>query len=91
MFQANMGERLQKGSLAQVELPNTIKDAIIFVRTLGERYLWIDALCIVQDDSVQIEHHIPRMDIIYRNAFANIIAISGGERKFWLAWSDFEF
>lgn len=32
------------------ELPKTFKDAVIVTRALGVRYLWIDSLCIIQDD-----------------------------------------
>lgn len=31
------------------DLPNTIRDAVRVVRGIGIRYLWIDALCIMQD------------------------------------------
>jgi hypothetical protein len=31
-------------------LPKTFQDAIIITREVGLRYLWIDSLCIVQDD-----------------------------------------
>jgi Heterokaryon incompatibility protein (HET) len=31
-------------------LPRSIRDAIIFTRTLGVRYLWVDSLCIIQAD-----------------------------------------
>jgi hypothetical protein len=31
-------------------LPQTFQDAIVFTRKLGMRFLWIDSLCIVQDD-----------------------------------------
>jgi Heterokaryon incompatibility protein (HET) len=32
------------------ELPKTLQDAVIVTRHLGIQYLWIDALCIVQDE-----------------------------------------
>ncbi|KAF8851015.1 HET-domain-containing protein [Acephala macrosclerotiorum] len=32
------------------QLPKTIKDAMTATRNLGERFLWVDALTIVQDD-----------------------------------------
>jgi hypothetical protein len=31
-------------------LPKTFRDAIQVTRELGQRYLWIDSLCIIQDD-----------------------------------------
>jgi hypothetical protein len=30
--------------------PKTYQDAIVFTRFLGVKYLWIDSLCIIQDD-----------------------------------------
>ena len=33
------------------ELPRNFRDAVTITRRLGLRYVWIDALCIVQDDS----------------------------------------
>lgn len=32
------------------ELPKTFKDAVLVTRALGIQYLWIDSLCIIQDD-----------------------------------------
>lgn len=32
------------------ELPKTFFEAVAIVRNLNIRYLWIDTLCIVQDD-----------------------------------------
>ena len=32
------------------DLPQTFKDAVHVVRSIGVRYLWIDSLCIIQDD-----------------------------------------
>jgi len=31
-------------------LPTTLRDAVPITRLLGFRYLWIEALCIAQDD-----------------------------------------
>ena len=32
------------------ELPRTFRDAVDISRRLGAQYLWIDSLCIIQDD-----------------------------------------
>ncbi|KAI0429969.1 heterokaryon incompatibility protein-domain-containing protein [Xylaria sp. FL1042] len=60
-------------SLRQVRLPNIISDAITLCRDLGERYLWIDRLCIVQDDEITKPGQINAMDTIYRSASFTII------------------
>lgn len=69
------------GSKDEVKLPDTltqvIEDAIRLVRDLGEKYLWIDALCIIHDDSTHLSSQINAMDAIYGCAFATIIAASG--------------
>lgn len=49
-------------------LPKTFKDAVRFVRALGLRYLWIDSLCIVQDDLEDWRREAGRMADVYRNA-----------------------
>lgn len=69
----------QKGGLSQHmnEIPQTIKDAMDVVRNLGERYLWVDRLCIEQDNSTQKDVHIEKMDIIYSHALITIIAHAG--------------
>ncbi|KAF2489412.1 HET-domain-containing protein [Lophium mytilinum] len=36
-------------SISLTELPKTLRDAVIITRELGIPYLWIDALCIIQD------------------------------------------
>lgn len=55
-------------------LPQTLKDAIQFTRSLGIENLWIDALCIVQDDPDDTSKEIPKMPQIYGNAFVTIAA-----------------
>jgi Heterokaryon incompatibility protein (HET) len=60
-----------------LKLPRTILDAIYLVQQLGEKYLWIDRLCIVQDDKEAKLQEINNMDKIYGNAFLTIIATGG--------------
>lgn len=74
---ANYQARCQKGGLPTDQLVKTIADAIVLVRALNERYIWVDALCIVQDDVDRKVHDIKRMDVIYSQAFATVVALSG--------------
>ena len=74
---ANFDARQQPGGLNTVPFPTTISDAIELVRAFGETYLWIDALCIVQDDKTQKTRDIANMNVVYSKAFATIIAMYG--------------
>lgn len=56
------------------DMPLTIREAVVATRRLGAQYLWIDALCIVQDDSSDWEREAPQMGTIYRNAYCTIAA-----------------
>jgi hypothetical protein len=58
-------------------LPYTIRDAIEVTRRLGYHYLWVDSLCIVQDDDHERHAQINMMDEIYSNASLTIAAASG--------------
>ena len=55
-------------------LPQTIRDAIYTVQTLGFRYLWIDSLCILQDSIEDKLREIGKMDHIYNNSSLTISA-----------------
>lgn len=75
--------RLTKGTLRSwlstykksfERLPKTLQDAIAVTRQLGYRYLWIDSLCIVQDDLHDIEQEITRMPSYYQGAAFTILA-----------------
>jgi len=76
-----------KGSLLERanELPNTIKDAISLTRKLGERYLWVDSLCIIQDDPDDKAQQIAAMDLIYSSATLTVAAASGDTADAYLA------
>lgn len=57
-------------------VPQIIQDAMAFVKSIGERYLWVDSLCIVQDDPAEKARLIHGMNIIYETATCTIAAVS---------------
>lgn len=59
------------------DIPATIADSIDLVAMIGERYLWVDSLCIVQDDPQEKHNQIANMDAIYGNAVLTINAAAG--------------
>ncbi|RYP68329.1 hypothetical protein DL771_006715 [Monosporascus sp. 5C6A] len=60
-------------------LSNTFKDAIEITRGLGVRYLWIDSLCIVQDDPLDWRSESLKMADIYSNSYLTIAATGSAE------------
>jgi hypothetical protein len=56
------------------DLPATINDAISVCRRVGIEYLWVDALCIIQDDPLDQAVEIAKMPNIYGNASFTIAA-----------------
>jgi hypothetical protein len=59
-------------SLPFAELPKTLRDSIIFTRHLGLEYVWIDGLCIIQDDIVDTTVEISAMPSIYSGAWLTL-------------------
>ena len=59
------------------DVPTTIKDALYLADLLQERYLWVDAICIQQDDEDDKKVQIPNMDKIYGCAKLTIVAGAG--------------
>jgi len=55
-------------------LPKTFQDAITVTRLLGVPYLWLDCLCIVQDDATDWEKEAAKMASIFENAVCTITA-----------------
>ena len=58
------------------DLPRTFQDAVLWVRQLGMRYLWIDSLCICQDDKEEWARESAKMASLYSNAYLTIAADS---------------
>ncbi|KAI9163966.1 hypothetical protein HJFPF1_05601 [Paramyrothecium foliicola] len=54
-----------------------IKRVIHVVREMNERYLWVDALCIMQDDKENVSANLALMASIYASAQFTIVASDG--------------
>ncbi|MCJ1282044.1 hypothetical protein MMC26_001367 [Xylographa opegraphella] len=59
------------------DLPATIIDSMDLVAMIGEKFLWVDSLCIVQDDTQEKHTQIANMDAVYGNAVLTINAAAG--------------
>jgi len=66
-------EALQRG-IRVTELPKTFYDAVVVTRNLGVQYLWIDSLCIIQDDAEDWEKESTLMEQVYSSAYVTIAA-----------------
>lgn len=56
------------------KLAKTIRDAMLFIKRLGVRFLWADMLCIVQDAPLDKVVRLPAMASIYGQSYFTIIA-----------------
>jgi len=63
-----------KKEIPIARLSLTVADAVEVIRRLGLRYLWVDALCIVQDSSEDKAREIVKMGAIYKNSTVTIAA-----------------
>lgn len=73
--------RLRSGNA----MPDTIRDAVHLVEVLGEQYLWLDRLCLVQDVPVtDMDQNLEAMAYIYANADFTIAATGGDDANYGL-------
>ncbi|KAL2197958.1 heterokaryon incompatibility protein-domain-containing protein [Corynascus similis CBS 632.67] len=72
----NADQLSQMNGLDVGRLFPVIADAIRLCKDLGKRYLWVDQLCIVQDDPVSKFSQIQAMDSIYNMADFTVVALS---------------
>jgi hypothetical protein len=77
-LQSNVNRLIEPGSFDNVlsSSPSVVSDAFDFVRNIGEKYLWIDRICIVQDDAEEKQEIIRLMNLVYENAFITLFAAS---------------
>ncbi|KAK0669214.1 heterokaryon incompatibility protein-domain-containing protein [Cercophora samala] len=66
-----------KQGISPSKLPLTLQHAIHVTRQLGFRYLWVDALCIIQDSALDWDEQAAQMHHIYAGAALTIAADVG--------------
>ena len=79
LTQDTLSQYSSPGGLKGLMIPRTISDAIQLVKHIGKRFLWVDSLCIKQDDDNDRKQQLGIMDSIYTNAEFIIVAAAGGD------------
>ena len=66
-------------------IPPVIQNTILFLAALHDRYLWVDSLCILQNDDNMKHRQILQMGAIYRGAVASLVGVVGANAHSRLA------
>ncbi|KAH6662760.1 hypothetical protein B0J14DRAFT_610135 [Halenospora varia] len=78
-FQTTTLKELQYKEAIRIEaLPKVMQDAISITRIFGVQYLWIDALCIIQDSPDDWKREAKEMATIYKNSLLTIAVAADG-------------
>jgi hypothetical protein len=73
------------GGIKIAKLPRTFQDAIKVTRGLGQQYLWIDSICIVQGEDGDFSDEWQRMEDVYSGAYCVLAAsCATGQRSGFL-------
>ncbi|KAF2260506.1 heterokaryon incompatibility, partial [Lojkania enalia] len=86
---SRLGMLMQESALDDPHIfspPLTVRDSMEFVEAMGERYLWVDRYCIIQDDHSHKEAQLKRMCQIYASARYTVIAADGTSTDGLVAW-----
>lgn len=81
-----------KGQMERIrwaDLPATFQDTVRFARKLGIRYLWIDSMCIIQNEPGQVNQlakddwmrESMKMFEVYKNSYTTLAALSGRDSR----------
>jgi hypothetical protein len=63
-------------AISYSSLPRTFQDAITVALVMDVALIWIDSLCIIQDDVDDRARHAEQMDMIYQHALFVLAAVS---------------
>ena len=71
--------KAHKENIAWSALPKTFQEAVLFTKKLGVQYLWIDSLCVIQDDVTDKLRAAFELDSIFGNALLTLAATSSAD------------
>ncbi|KAK3379679.1 heterokaryon incompatibility protein-domain-containing protein [Lasiosphaeria ovina] len=73
----NKEELSQPGALTPERVPGVKIAAMSLTRAIGQRYLWVDMFCIVQNDAKEKDRLMAVMDDVYNTATFTLVAGDG--------------
>ncbi|QIX01626.1 hypothetical protein AMS68_007143 [Peltaster fructicola] len=81
----DLEELYMPGILRKKPISQVVQDAIAVTAAANERYLWVDGLCITQDDESEKQRIIPLMDEIYSASVFTIVDAAGADPRHGLS------
>lgn len=81
---ASYAEYIQ--GIAWSSIPMTFQDAIKLSMAMGIHHIWIDSLCIVQDDPVDWTEQASEMASIYQNSYITLAATTSANHESGCLW-----
>ena len=79
LLKSNVQDLKQK--LDYLVLPQVFRDTMFMAKRIGIFYVWIDALCIIQDDEDDWQKEASQMGTVYQNAYCNFGATAAATVK----------
>lgn len=72
-------ERSLRSGVSLEQMPKTFREAVLATKRLGIRYIWIDSLCIAQDNLSDWSREAASMHKVYSNTYCNLSASASAD------------
>ena len=72
----NLSTRIDHG-IPFTDLPLVVQDAVLVTSKVGLRFIWVDAMCILQDSVEDWTHEANKMSEVYEGCVFTISALAG--------------
>ncbi|KAI0379662.1 heterokaryon incompatibility protein-domain-containing protein [Hypomontagnella monticulosa] len=74
------------GGIPWKSIPSTYQDVMQFALSMGIGYIWIDSLCIIQDDALDWQRHSECMSDIYEHSYVTFAATASENNESGCFW-----